>query len=159
MNDANKDPNIIYSDIIDLPHHQATDRNHMSLYDRAAQFAPFAALVGYDEMVNEEARLTDSRAELHEDDWIFLERKINHIADAVSNNEYPEITVEYFVPDVRKQGGKYIEHTGKVKKVDSIENKILFFADNGISNGKEILIKYTRNIHGELTDNMDNSVE
>ena len=57
------DPRIVYADIIDLPHHQSAKRKHMSLHDRAAQFAPFAALVGYDEMVDEEARLTDRQIE------------------------------------------------------------------------------------------------
>ena len=50
------DPRIVYADIIDLPHHQSSTRPHMSLYDRAAQFASFAALTGYDDMVKEEAR-------------------------------------------------------------------------------------------------------
>ncbi|SDB40394.1 hypothetical protein SAMN02910298_01981 [Pseudobutyrivibrio sp. YE44] len=54
-----KDPRIVYGDIIDLPHHQSTKHPHMSLYDRAAQFAPFAALTGYEEMISEEARRTN----------------------------------------------------------------------------------------------------
>ena len=55
------DPRIVYADIIDLPHHQSPTRPHMSLYDRAAQFAPFAALTGYDDMIVEEVRETDTR--------------------------------------------------------------------------------------------------
>ena len=51
--ESTPDPRIVYADIIDLLHHQSADRKHMSLHDRAAQFAPFAALVGYDEMVEE----------------------------------------------------------------------------------------------------------
>ncbi len=50
------DPRIVYADIIDLPHHQSSTHPHMSLYDRAAQFAPFAALTGYDDMITQEAR-------------------------------------------------------------------------------------------------------
>ncbi len=57
------DPEIIYADIIDLPHHQSNAHPHMSLYDRAAQFAPFSALTGYKEMIDEEARLTEARVE------------------------------------------------------------------------------------------------
>ena len=60
------DPRVIYADIIDLPHHQSPTRPHMSLYDRAAQFAPFAALTGYDDMVAEEARIVDNKIELSE---------------------------------------------------------------------------------------------
>lgn len=54
----NKEPNprIVYKDIIDMPHHQSLTHPHMSLYDRAAQFAPFAALTGYEDMINEEAQ-------------------------------------------------------------------------------------------------------
>ena len=68
------DPRIVYADIIDLPHHQSAKRKHMSLHDRAAQFAPFAALVGYDEMVDEEARLTDRQITPGESDLDRLDR-------------------------------------------------------------------------------------
>ena len=74
----NKDQNgrIVYADIYNLPHFQSKTRPHMSLYDRAAQFAPFAALTGYDEMVTEEARLTDKPIELSEAELEVLNRKI-----------------------------------------------------------------------------------
>ena len=55
-----------YDDIINLPHHVSSTRQRMSMHDRAAQFAPFAALVGYDDAVAETARLTESRPELDE---------------------------------------------------------------------------------------------
>ena len=90
MNNREENPRIVYADIIDMPHHQAGDRNHMSLYDRAAQFAPFAALVGYDDMVKEEARLTDRQTEISEDDWMILERKIGYISDKISEKRHPE---------------------------------------------------------------------
>ena len=109
MADKNEDPKIVYGDIIGLPHHQATDRNHMSLYDRAAQFAPFAALVGYDEMVKEEARLTGSQIELSDTDMDVLNRKLGIIIEAVSNKQRPEITFTYFMPDATKDGGEYTE--------------------------------------------------
>ena len=53
------DPRIVYADIIDAAYHKPNDRNHMSLHDRAAQFAPFAALVGFDAMIEDEARQTE----------------------------------------------------------------------------------------------------
>lgn len=157
MNIIKENPRIVYADIIDMPHHQSIDRNHMSLYDRAAQFAPFAALVGYDEMVKEEARLTDSQTEISEDDRAILERKIGYIADEISAKRYPDITVEYFVPDSLKTGGKYLDYSGIVKKIDSVERKVVFFAENGILSGKEILISRIRDIHGEQIDFMVNN--
>ena len=157
MNIIKENPRIVYDDIIDMPHHQSIDRNHMSLYDRAAQFAPFAALVGYDEMVKEEARLTDSQTEISEDDRAILERKIGYIADEISAKRYPDITVEYFEPDSLKTGGKYLDYSGIVKKIDSVERKVVFFAENGILSGKEILISRLRDIHGEQIDFMVNN--
>ena len=157
MNIIKENPRIVYADIIDMPHHQSIDRNHMSLYDRAAQFAPFAALVGYDEMVKEEARLTDSQTEISEDDRAILERKIGYIADEISAKRYPDITVEYFEPDSLKTGGKYLEYSGTVKKIDAVEGKVVFFAENGILSGKEILISRIRDIHEEQIDFMDNN--
>ncbi len=63
ITDKEPDPGIIYADIIDLPHHQSSTHPHMRLYDRAAQFAPFSALTGYKEMIDEEARLTEEKIE------------------------------------------------------------------------------------------------
>ena len=57
-----------YSDIIDHPHHVSRTRPQMSMHDRAAQFSPFAALTGFDAAVAEEARVTDKRMELEEDE-------------------------------------------------------------------------------------------
>ncbi len=158
---SNKENNsrVVYADIIDMPHHQASDRNHMSLYDRAAQFAPFAALVGYDEMVKEEARQTDKQTEISDDDLLILERKISMIADEISEKRHPEIRVEYFEPDHLKSGGMYLTYSGTVKKIDDIEQLMVFYADNVISNGKEILIPRICDIRGELIDLMDNTFD
>ena len=157
MNNVEDNPRIVYADIIDMSHHQSSDRNHMALYDRAAQFAPFAALVGYDDMVKEEARLTDRQAELSDDDISVLERKIGLIADEVSEKKHPQITVEYFEPDSLKAGGKYLKYSGTVKKIDSVEGKIIFFADDGILNGKEIFISKIRDIKGEKNELIENN--
>ena len=124
----------VYSDIIDLPYSPSPGRSHMSLYDRAAQFAPFAALVGYDDMVKEEARLTDAESSLSENEIDILNQKLMLIADAVEERSRPEITVIYFEPDSRKEGGSYSEFTGTVKKIDPIERKLVFYAENGQSN-------------------------
>ncbi len=115
-----------YDDIINLPHYQSKKRPHMSLHDRAAQFSPFAALTGHDEAIRETARLTDERIELDETTKSILNDKFNYIMENISSQ--PEISVTYFVPDVSKSGGKYVDHIGKVKKYD-YHNKILHFTD------------------------------
>mgnify|MGYP003287594153 CR=1 FL=1 len=116
-----------YKDIINLPHYQSEKRLHMSNYDRAAQFSPFAALTGHDEAIRETARLTDKRLELDEMTKTMLNEKFNFIMEHIYDQ--PEITVTYFIPDVSKSGGMYMDFTGKVKKYDYL-NRILYFTDN-----------------------------
>ncbi len=141
-----------YMDIIGLPHHKAVNRKPMSLYDRAAQFAPFAALVGYDEMITEEARLTDSETTLTEGDIEVLNRKLSLILEMVEEKQHPEITVVYFEPDVRKDGGSFLQAQGIVKAIDPIEGRLIFYAANGISNGQVISLSRVRRIQGESVD-------
>ena len=143
-----------YADIIHLPHHQAANRPHMSLYDRAAQFSPYAALVGYDDMVKETARQTDEQLELGDAEKELLDQKLMLITDMIEGGHHPTITVVYFVPDELKAGGAYNEFTGCVKKVDAIGRQITFFADNGRSSGKSINIDVISQIHDELIDRM-----
>ena len=112
-----------YNEIINLPHHVSKTRPQMPMSDRAAQFAPFAALTGYDSAIKETGRLTDERIELDEEALTALDRKyqllINALADA------PEVTIIYFQPDERKAGGQYVSATGTVKKVDTFGRRIL----------------------------------
>lgn len=144
-----------YEDIIHLPHHQAANRPHMSLYDRAAQFSPYAALVGYDDMVKETARQTDKQLELGETEKELLDQKLTLIADVIEDGHHPTITVVFFVPDALKAGGAYDEYTGNVKKVDAVARQIIFLAENRRSIGKSIGIDLISQIHGELVDYMD----
>lgn len=88
-----------YENIIDLPHHTSDKRPRMSRENRAAQFSPFAALTGYNAEINETARLTDEKLELSEDRINDINTKLQIIMDNI--DEYPEVTVEYFVPDER----------------------------------------------------------
>ena len=150
--DVEKNP---YADIIHLPHHKAPNRPHMSLYDRAAQFSPFAALTGFDDVIAETARLTDRKVELSESEKILLDQKLTLIDEAVRTGQHPEITVLYFTPDARKTGGSYQEHTGSVRQIGPIERTIVFLADNGRSAGMIIAIDDVKEIHGELVDYMD----
>ena len=144
------DARVVYADIIDLPHHQSEKRPHMSLYDRAAQFSPFAALTGYDDMVREEARLTDDKRELSETEQETLNRQLSLLADKIERREPPEITVTYFIPDRRKEGGKYEEISGIVKKIDPVKRKIVFYAANQISNGQALDMDYILEMSGPL---------
>lgn len=120
INDS-KDDN--YNDIINLPHHVSKTHPRMSLHDRAAQFSTFAALTGHEEEINESARLTEKKLELDEDEKIRINEKLQFI----KNNIDKDITVTftYFVPDVKKAGGEYRKITGKVKKINIYEHKII----------------------------------
>ena len=112
-----------YDDIINLPHHVSKNHRQMPMWNRAAQFAPFAALTGYDAVINETARLTDQQVELEDYDNERLNRKYAELIENIS--EHPVITVSYFKPDKRKGGGAYVSKTGHIKKVDTYEQQMI----------------------------------
>ncbi len=114
----------------------------MPMSDRAAQFAPFAALTGYDSAIKETGRLTDERIELDEEALTALDMKYQLLMDAL--NEAPKVTITYFQPDERKAGGKYITATGAVKKVDDFERRIT------MQDGSKIPMDDVLSIEGEL---------
>ena len=121
-----------YDDIINLPHHISPTRQRMSMHDRSAQFAQFAALVGYDDAVAETARLTELRPELDEQEQRAINERLAYIADHI--DEQPEVFIRYFVPDERQSGGEILEFNGIVRK---IANGIIVTADGlniGIKN-------------------------
>ncbi len=144
-----------YADIIHLPHHTAVNRPHMSLYDRAAQFAPFAALTGFDGVIAETGRLTENRVELSENEKESMERKLTRISDAVQAGQRPEIRIVYFVADALKEGGAYHEFKGRVRKIDTVEQCIVFLAANGRSAGKKVQINDILAIDGEMVEEME----
>lgn len=100
-----------FEDIIRMPYPRKPQR--MSNYDRAAQFAPFAALNGHGEALAETARLTDSAIELGEDGVAMLDEKLRSLLPGQT------VTVIYFRPDARKAGGAYVRHTGTFKRVEA----------------------------------------
>lgn len=134
---TDKDPHR-YDDMLDLPHHQSSTRPHMSISNRAAQFSPFAALTGYDDKVRETARLTDEKIELSDNEKERLDKKLRIIAEHL--DQRPTVSITYFVPDERKNGGSYRTYTGIVKRIDKLEQKVVFYAENGISDGNNIRI-------------------
>ena len=99
-----------YDEIINLPHHVSKTRPQMPMSDRAAQFAPFAALTGYDAAIKETGRLTDEKIELDEEALTALDMKYQLLMDVF--DDAPEVTITFFQPDERKAGGKYASQVG-----------------------------------------------
>lgn len=141
MSSHSNDPHR-YDDIIDLPHFVSKKRPQMPVENRAAQFAPFAALVGYDAAIKETARLTSKRILLDDGDKIMLNGLLQHISEHIKSQ--PEVTITYFLPDERKSGGAYVDLTGRVKKIDEYERMILMM------NGSIIPIDEVIAIESEL---------
>lgn len=111
-----------YDDIIDLPHHRSVKHTPMPAKDRAAQFSPFAALTGYGEAIDEEARLTESRIDLDENGREELDRAIMLLREHI--HEKPPVKITYFCPDERKAGGRYVTEVKRVDRLDELEKSI-----------------------------------
>ena len=135
-----------YKDIIDLPHKQSSKRPHMSLSDRAAQFAPFAALTGYDDAIVETGRLTDKKIELSEEALDLLNVKYQILLAHLADNA--EIILTYFVPDKNKSGGAYVEKQGVVKRLDTFERQLI------LCDGTKILMDDILMISGDIFDSL-----
>ncbi|MBQ8904596.1 MAG: hypothetical protein IJY73_10005 [Oscillospiraceae bacterium] len=134
-----------YDDIINLRHYSSPARPRMSRMNRAAQFAPFAALTGYAAAVTETARLTDKRHELTEDERIMLSEKLHILSE--NEQDRPVVRITYFLPDIRKSGGSYEAVTGAVRRIDEGEMKIIF------TDGTRIDIADIYDIEGDVFDN------
>ena len=119
----------------------------MPMSDRAAQFAPFAALTGYDAAIKETGRLTDEKIELDEEALTALDMKYQLLMDTF--DDAPEVTITYFQPDERKAGGKYTTATGAVKKVDDFERRIT------MQDGTKIPMDDILSIGGELFSSLE----
>ncbi len=120
---SNEQKNGDYDDIIDLPHHVSTTRPRMSRLDRAAQFAPFAALTGYGAAIKETARLTDERSELGEYELMELNAGIHMLMERI--DEHPQVEITYFKPDERKDGGAYLTVKSRAKRLNEYERFLL----------------------------------
>ena len=131
-----------YEDIVDLPHHVSKKHPQPTMADRAARFAPFAAITGYEEMVLEEARVTDDRIEMDESSKAALNEKLNMILEFI--DEQSEVSITYFEPDKRKAGGAYVTVTGTVKRIDEYEHLVI------MTDGKKINIDEIYNLQSEL---------
>ena len=149
------DPRVVYADIIDLPHWESPTRPRMSRYNRAAQFSPFAALTGYDDIIREEARETGTWIEPGESqkeqiDWRLNEIERNLLIAAEGGSERSrfspvpaeggvggdrkapqQYSLTFFVPDTKKDGGEYVTAKGSVRKIDPVRRKLRLSDENG----------------------------
>ena len=128
-----------YDDIIHLPHHVSKKHPPMARADRAAQFAPFAALTGHGESVTEAARITGQRIELDEYEKDILRGRLQYLCGCVEAwnmsglpaEERPKAEITWFLPDLLKDGGEYVRSTGRIKKMDLYLRQILLLAEDG----------------------------
>lgn len=131
-----------YEDIVNLPHHVSKKHPQPTMNDRAARFAPFAAITGYEDMVLEEARTTEEYKELDEQALDVLDEKLQMLLEFL--DEEPFVTITYFKPDKKKSGGAYVTAIGTVKKIDEYQQLII------LTNGKRIRIEHIYNMESDL---------
>jgi len=120
-----------YEDIVNLPHHVSRNRPQMPLRDRAAQFAPFAALTGYGEAIDETARWTEERREMDENERAVLDSRLRFLSTRLE--EQPKVEIEHFVPDSRKTGGAYVRTEGRLTAISS-SSRTLMLIDGTVIN-------------------------
>lgn len=125
----------------------SANRPHMSMIDRTAQFSPFAALTGYEDAVKETGRLTDRKISLNETEINQLNDKLNFIQ--ANSDLIPVVSITYFIPDVRKDGGSYTTVIGTVKKIDTYEKSVI------MTDGNIILTEDILQIEGDIFKGFD----
>lgn len=125
-----------YEDIINMPYKKSTVRPHMSLHDRAAQFAPFAALTGHEEAIEETARYTEEKIALDEGAIEAIAVKLYEISQNIQKKW--NVSITYFRPDKLKQGGVYLTDVGTVKKVDDVRKVVIM--DNGMNINMDCIV-------------------
>lgn len=113
-----------YSDILNLPHYRSKNRKHMPPLERAAQFAPFAALTGFGAQISEAARLTDSRPVIGDREAAQIDEALHFIMEHAA--EQPQVKLTAFVPDSQKSGGALVPKEGRVRRVDLAARVIIF---------------------------------
>lgn len=135
----------LYGDIIHLPHYEPKRHERMPLYKRAAQFAPFAALTGYGDAIDEAARYTDDGMDLSEDESSRMDSLVTILQAGM--DKAPAICVTHFVPDEKKAGGSYVQTKGRVKKIDPVDRSLVMYG------GKKIRLEHIIDMNGDIFDN------
>lgn len=133
-----------YDDMLFLPHHVSAVHPQMSRHDRAAQFSPFAALSGYDAVLREVGRLTQPQKELDEGVQAELNGQLRVLAGLL--DQHPEVTVTWFRPDGKKEGGEYLTATGTVRKIDTYREVLI------LESGEQISIHNLLSLSGSAFD-------
>ena len=131
-----------YNDIINNPHHTSKTRKRMSQSNRAAQFAPFAALTGYDAAIGEASRITETKIELDDKTKEILNMKLSFLKNHIKDRPY--VTITYFVPDPKKDGGAYVDYSGNIRVIDELKQTIVF------TDRTTIAIDEICNVQGEI---------
>ena len=129
-----------YDEIINLPHYKSPVHPPLTMAQRAAQFAPFAALTGYGDLVKETGRLTEQRPEVSEEDQAELDRITAELQERI--REHPEVEIEYFEEDGRKEGGAVKTASGCVRKIDLYERIIVLQPDRKYAMDDILMIRY-----------------
>ena len=135
-----------FDDIINHEYIKSPTRRHMTMVERAAQFGAFKAVVGHEDALHETARLTDEKMELDEYTKVELNEKLQMIA---TSDEAEEVSITYFVPDERKQGGAYLTITGVVTKIREYERDVI------MEDGTQILVDDIMAIEGNQFNETD----
>ena len=119
----------------------------MPMINRAAQFAPFAALTGHDEAIAETARQTAPKRILSSDEQDRLSKSLTYVIDHIS--EHPNLTFTYFIPDTQKEGGRYVSTTGILRAYDDFEKRIV------LEDGTVVLVETIVSISGDMLDKLN----
>ena len=136
-----------YEDILHLPYSGSKLGKRMSMVERGAQFSPFAALTGYDAAIEETGRLTERESELEVDALAALDAKLRFLEQC--QERHPRITLTYFVPDMRKEGGHYATVTEELEKVDVCKQMLI------LSNGGRISFSRIRRLRGSVFQHIE----
>lgn len=126
-----------YDDIINMEHHVSEKHPRMKKEKRAAQFSPFAALTGYEEIVKETARTTQSKPEISDDEKTEIDSVLKYALD--HRAERPKIRITYFKEDGKKSGGSVETVFGIIRKVDVLGRKVLL--EDGLKISIDDLLK------------------
>ncbi|MDY4755576.1 MAG: hypothetical protein SO355_09620 [Candidatus Faecousia sp.] len=134
-----------YDDILHLSRPVSVRHARMSMVDRGAQFSPFAALVGYEQVLQESARLTQEETFLDESSKELLDRKLRFLADHLG--QVGQVRFLCYRPDERKSGGSFLRLEGSVKKIDLYRRRVV------LADGQEFAIEDIRSIDGVECEN------
>lgn len=128
-----------YEDIINFPHFEPKHHPRMDAYSRAAQFAPFKVLIGYEDDIKETSRLTDKKIEISEDKKKQMNENLFFLKENIKEKWI--VTLTYFVPDSKKEGGIYQEYEGIIKAINETNHTLIF------TSGKKIQFDDIYQIH------------